>query len=301
MKNNSLGPIKGAQPDGTTWVNGFPHTAWFDLSQYYITAFRTGSYPAITQDVIYYWARPHPAAAQASSDGLGKPQGWDWTPDTLWAVVFSTAASTSVTLTVGSSTQTFNNLPKGLSKLQIPLAPGKITVKLVRNGNTLIQQSPSDYTYITNPQKYNYNVYVGAAKATSFANPPDLPPAPATSSSSSAPAPSATTPSTVSGWTSAGCFVDTSDRLLRGSSTSQGTMTTERCISICNGQGYTIAATEFGVECWCGSGVFKTGNAGTKADGACTLPCAGDATQKCGAAWRANVYLKPGVSASILS
>ena len=44
----SFGPIKGAQPAGTTWANGFPHTAWFDMSEYYITAFKTGVYPDIT-------------------------------------------------------------------------------------------------------------------------------------------------------------------------------------------------------------------------------------------------------------
>lgn len=44
----SFGPVKGAQPDRTTWVNNIPHTAWFDMSQYYITAFKTGTYPAIT-------------------------------------------------------------------------------------------------------------------------------------------------------------------------------------------------------------------------------------------------------------
>jgi hypothetical protein len=44
----SFGPFKGDQPAGTTWATGFPHTAWFDLSAYYITAYKTGSYPAIT-------------------------------------------------------------------------------------------------------------------------------------------------------------------------------------------------------------------------------------------------------------
>ena len=46
--DDSFGPIEGAQPAGTTWANNFPHTAWFDMSEYYITAFKTGSYPAIT-------------------------------------------------------------------------------------------------------------------------------------------------------------------------------------------------------------------------------------------------------------
>ncbi|GLB44991.1 putative glycosyl hydrolase family 71 [Lyophyllum shimeji] len=163
-ESHYMGPVKGAQPDGTTWTAGFPHTAWYDLCEYYITVFKTGSYPTITQDVIYYWARPHPAGATASSDGLGKPQGWDWTPDTLWAVVFAASPST-VTLTVGSSTQTFSDVPAGVTKLQIPLAPGQITVKMVRNGATVIEQTPADYTYGINPVTYNYNAYVGAARA----------------------------------------------------------------------------------------------------------------------------------------
>lgn len=49
----SFGPIKGNQPAGTTWANGFPHTAWYDMSEYYIQAFKTGSYPAITVGNVY--------------------------------------------------------------------------------------------------------------------------------------------------------------------------------------------------------------------------------------------------------
>ncbi|KAF9456254.1 glycoside hydrolase [Collybia nuda] len=163
-ESHYLGPVKGAQPAGTTWTNNMPHTAWYDMSQYYITAFKTGSFPAITQDVIYYWARTHPATATASADPLPRPSGFDWSPDTLWAVVFSTSTST-VTLKCGSSSQTFSNVAPGVTKLKIPLSPGKITVTMVKNGATVINQTPSDYTFITNPTIYNENAYVGAAKA----------------------------------------------------------------------------------------------------------------------------------------
>ncbi|KAG5650535.1 hypothetical protein H0H81_011886, partial [Sphagnurus paluster] len=288
-ESHYLGPIKGAQPDGTTWTAGFPHTAWYDLSQYYITAFKTGSYPAITQDVIYYWARPHPAAAQASNDGLGRPQGWDWTPDTLWAVVFATAPST-VTLTCGSSSQTFTNVQKGVTKLQIPLAPGKITVKMERNGGVVAQQTPSDFTYITNPVKYNYNVYVGAAKGSEL-------PAPVTTTSATptTTSPVATlTPSTISGWTDAGCFVDSDNRFLRDSYISQTNMTPERCIARCVSQGSKYAATEYGSECFCGSQLYREGNTGQSAPGECKMACSGNAAQKCGDGWRLNLYVKPG-------
>ena len=50
--DDSYGPIKGAQPQGTTWATNFPHTAWSQMSQYYITAFKTGTYPAITVRTI---------------------------------------------------------------------------------------------------------------------------------------------------------------------------------------------------------------------------------------------------------
>ena len=91
----SMGAIRTAdQPAGTNWVNGYPHTAWMDMNLYYIQAFKSGAYPAVTvsdirvyeafaltrsqSDVIYFWARPHPAGATASSDGLGRPTGYDW-------------------------------------------------------------------------------------------------------------------------------------------------------------------------------------------------------------------------------
>lgn len=98
--------------------------------------------------------------------------------DTLWAVAFSTSDST-VTLTCGSSSQTFEVGP-GVQKLKIPLSPGKITITMVRNGVTVIDHTPSDYTFVTNPKTCesccpshvtvfahfsvdNYNAYVGAA------------------------------------------------------------------------------------------------------------------------------------------
>jgi hypothetical protein len=44
--DDSFGPVTpvGNEP----WAAGFPHTPWFDMSQYYITAFKTGSYPTIS-------------------------------------------------------------------------------------------------------------------------------------------------------------------------------------------------------------------------------------------------------------
>ena len=48
--DDSFGPVTsiGNEP----WAANFPHTAWLDMSQYYITAFKTGSYPAISVRIL---------------------------------------------------------------------------------------------------------------------------------------------------------------------------------------------------------------------------------------------------------
>jgi len=91
----SYSSIKGSQPPGTTWADGYSHLAFFELSKYYISAYKTGSYPAITvsyfryicrswrllppqEDTIYFWARPHPAQATAHGDPLARPTGFNF-------------------------------------------------------------------------------------------------------------------------------------------------------------------------------------------------------------------------------
>ena len=51
--------------------------AWLDLMQYYISAYKTGSYPAIGKDRIFLWGRLYPAGADAP-DGVGRPDNWQW-------------------------------------------------------------------------------------------------------------------------------------------------------------------------------------------------------------------------------
>jgi len=67
----------------------------------------------------------------------------------MWAAVFATGPGT-VTLACGGSSKSFN-VVAGVNKLSIPLSPGKMTVQMVRSGQTIINYTPADYTYITNP------------------------------------------------------------------------------------------------------------------------------------------------------
>jgi hypothetical protein len=113
---HSFGPVKGAPPAGTTWIDPFPHSVWLDISKYYITAFKTGSYPAIDvsqqdvllpslfsiypfhhqEDAIYFWARPHPASATASGDSVGLPAGSTWTQVYISSVIRATYGFTFI-------------------------------------------------------------------------------------------------------------------------------------------------------------------------------------------------------------
>ena len=45
---------------------------------YYISAFKTGSYPPITKDRIFLWGRLYPTNATAEHDNVGKPDHWEW-------------------------------------------------------------------------------------------------------------------------------------------------------------------------------------------------------------------------------
>ncbi len=69
--------------------------------------------------------------------------------DTMWAAVFATAPAT-VILKCGGSSNSFN-VNAGVSKLKIPLAAGKMTVQMTRNGQTTINYTPDEFTYVTNP------------------------------------------------------------------------------------------------------------------------------------------------------
>ena len=92
-ESHYVGPIKGSQPNSQAWTDGMNHTgvyffvlfrktmqlniikAWLGLTQYYATAFKTGSYPTIEKDQIYMWSRPHSSSAQAP-DPVGQPDNF---------------------------------------------------------------------------------------------------------------------------------------------------------------------------------------------------------------------------------
>ncbi|TFK29164.1 hypothetical protein FA15DRAFT_632705 [Coprinopsis marcescibilis] len=300
-ESDYFGPVRGAQPAGTYWADGFPHTAWYDMSEYYIKAFKTGVYPSITQDVIYFWSRPHPAKATASNDPLGRPSGWDWASDFLWAAVFASSPGT-VTLKMGSSSQTFN-VNAGVTKLKLPTSAGKITVQMVKNGARVIDHTDNSFTFVDNPVRYNYNAYVGSATASILPTPVSSTPISSTPTSStptsstpSAPSPSSTT---IDGqvWSYMGCYQDNSAaRVLADLFIIDNANTISKCLKTCATRGYSFGGVEYGNECFC-SNSLRTGSV-QAIETQCSMNCAGNANEKCGAGGRVNVFSRVPSSSS---
>ncbi|WVQ71228.1 hypothetical protein IAR50_000753 [Cryptococcus sp. DSM 104548] len=164
-ESSYIGAVSGDLPSGSdAWVDGMTHNGLLSLTNYYATAFKNGAYPSITEDELIMWARPHPHDATATSDSVGKPTGYDYTEDYLYAVVMTTDAAT-VTLTSGSTTESFS-VEAGLTKLKISLAAGSISGTITRSGSTVASyDAGSDFTYTTTPTTYNYNYFVGSSSS----------------------------------------------------------------------------------------------------------------------------------------
>ncbi|KAL2257207.1 hypothetical protein VTK26DRAFT_513 [Humicola hyalothermophila] len=64
-------------------------------------------------------------------------------------------------------------------------------------------------------------------------------------------------------------------------------LTLEACAAFC--AGHDLFGAEYGRECYCGDGPFAAGAVGV-GQAECSMPCAGDAAQVCGAGNRLSVY-----------
>ena len=91
-----------------------------------------------------------------------------------------------------------------------------------------------------------------------------------------------------------GCYTDAAvtKRTLSSYSFTNSTMTVELCLNTCFAKGWSWAGVEYASECYCGDDKGIQNGATVVADTDCSMRCAGDKTEWCGAGSRMNVYQK---------
>ena len=93
-----------------------------------------------------------------------------------------------------------------------------------------------------------------------------------------------------------GCFTEgTNVRALGAASYPSDTNTVEQCVAACSP--YKFAGAEYGRECWCADS-FGAGSLQV-ADSDCSMTCAGDKYEYCGAGNRLTVYIRNGTEGSV--
>ena len=144
---NYIGPIKGADWQVLIihdFSSFFTHCeiVWQDLTQYYATAFKTGQYPTIEEDIIVMWSRPHSTSASAPIQSrslrifswyvaFSLPSLSVYWCSTFYITFFSSkipgplywppSSPSNVTLSTSPTTSQTFLLPAGLSKLSLSI------------------------------------------------------------------------------------------------------------------------------------------------------------------------------------
>ncbi|KAL6802021.1 COOH terminal WSC domain-containing protein [Trichoderma sp. SZMC 28012] len=97
---------------------------------------------------------------------------------------------------------------------------------------------------------------------------------------------------TVGGYTYAGCYQDNIGRVLTGDILPNlGPMTNDKCVANCVSKGFSIAATEYGGQCYCGNDLVGSAKL---AESQCSMACEGNSKEVCGGSWAISVYSKTG-------
>ncbi|KZP32592.1 glycoside hydrolase family 71 protein [Athelia psychrophila] len=147
------------------YVNGFDHSYWRDIAQYYIEYFKKGSAPAVTLDEVVFWYRAFPKGITCSSGT--RPRNADFPADAVFALAML-AEPANVTVSIGSQTTTFyagagltmGSVPFPTEDKQIPYVEIKRADNEVASGYGSVYVDQSGCTY------YNMNPWVGRITAT---------------------------------------------------------------------------------------------------------------------------------------
>jgi hypothetical protein len=143
------------------------HIGWspLNISSYYLTRWKTGSYPAINKDVLYLSHRIQPHAANPTGGQttlMALRTGSSPARDTVEVLSFLTSPAT-VTVKVGSNTYTYD-APAGVFAKTYPLATGRVTATAVRTGTSApAAEVISPFPVVSAPPVQDLNYYFSSS------------------------------------------------------------------------------------------------------------------------------------------
>ncbi|KAG0146988.1 hypothetical protein CROQUDRAFT_656633 [Cronartium quercuum f. sp. fusiforme G11] len=164
-ESHFIGPVAGIPPDGTTWINGFDHSGWLKMSDYFIKWYKTGSPPTVEEDIVYFNYRPHSITATASSDPLPQPLNASFSVDAVYAAGFFTPSSTARTIqiSVGGNQLSFGNFSSsGYSTFTAPWSGngGDVQVSVLDGSGKQLMSKKGSKPINNEIKTYNYNYAV---------------------------------------------------------------------------------------------------------------------------------------------
>ncbi|KAI9659427.1 MAG: hypothetical protein M1821_001685 [Bathelium mastoideum] len=137
------GPASADLGTMLAYVNGTDHAAWRLIADYYISWYKSGSAPAITQDQVVYWYRRHPKSASCSGGGSAVRNA-NLPTDAVFAWALVRDNATTVTMSAGANALwEFTASPAGGPKMGMVPFPSDLgdgilpEVSISRGGQTI--------------------------------------------------------------------------------------------------------------------------------------------------------------------
>ncbi|KAK4223829.1 WSC domain-containing protein [Podospora fimiseda] len=146
----------------------------------------------------------------------------------------------------------------------------------------------------------NENEYCGGGMRLNVYRVDSLAPTTTATDSTTPPTETPTASPVVDGYEYRGCWTDNvPNRALPGKTFADGAMTLTRCANFCKVSSYGWFGVTYSSECFCGATLDP--NSEQVAESDCNMPCSGDASEKCGAGNRLNVYADPALAVPVAS
>jgi len=154
----------------------YSHKGYLELSKRYISWYKSGQQPAITNDSVYYFYRSHPKDLVASNTN-DAPVGWregDIADQIYVTTVLTSPAQVVIT---SGRTVTTNSVPAGISCFRTAFNPGSQSFILSRSGAAVASvQGPDILSQIQNydffpASGFSYGTGAGTGVGTSVIQP----------------------------------------------------------------------------------------------------------------------------------